>query len=109
MGSDTIILLDTRVPSLPVAELRHSTPLRAISPKRFVNAISWAPHSATHLCSGGDDCFAFLWDVTELPDNVTEPILAYDARSPVNNLDWSPANPDWLAIVHGCTLEILRV
>jgi len=28
-----------------------------------VNAVCWAPHSAVHLCSAGDDCQALIWDL----------------------------------------------
>jgi len=42
------IILDVRVPSIPVAELGAHT--------ASVNSIAWAPHSSCHLCTCADDC-----------------------------------------------------
>lgn len=43
--SSSVIILDIRVPAVPVAELSgHLGP---------INAIGWAPHSSGHLCSTG--------------------------------------------------------
>jgi WD repeat-containing protein 68 len=42
-----IVILDIRVPSIPVAELHGHD--------QSVNAIAWAPHSHCHICSAGDD------------------------------------------------------
>ncbi len=45
--SSTVVILDIRVPSLPAAKLEgHS---------QCVNAVSWAPHSSSHICTAGDD------------------------------------------------------
>ncbi len=43
--SAQVIILDVRVPSLPVARLcnHHAS----------VNGITWAPHSSCHICSAG--------------------------------------------------------
>ena len=41
------IVLDVRVPSLPVTELGENL--------RCVNAHAWAPHSSCHVCTAGDD------------------------------------------------------
>jgi WD repeat-containing protein 68 len=38
-----------------------------------------------------------------------EPILAYEAKGPVNQLQWSSVSPDWIAITYDDVLEILRV
>lgn len=32
--------------------------------KDSVNAIAWAPQSAVHMCSVGDDSKAYIWDLT---------------------------------------------
>ncbi len=47
--------IDIRKPSTTVAELgEHQAP---------VNAVAWAPHSACHLCTCGDDRQALIWDL----------------------------------------------
>lgn len=87
-----------------------------------INAICWAPHSAAHLCSAGDDCQALIWDVDSLgglgaPDGggggaagtALDPILAYNAGAPINQLQWSSAQPDWVAICFGNKVQMLRV
>ena len=45
VDSPSVIILDVRVPAVPVAELHgHSGP---------INAIGWAPHSSGHICTVG--------------------------------------------------------
>jgi hypothetical protein len=54
-----------RFPTLPVAELaRHTAP---------VNAIVWAPHTAAHICSAGDDHQALIWDMTSVASGQPPP------------------------------------
>uniref|UniRef100_A0A7S0UYS2 Uncharacterized protein n=1 Tax=Polytomella parva TaxID=51329 RepID=A0A7S0UYS2_9CHLO len=63
LNSSKAILLDIRLPTFPVAELgRH---------KGHVNALAWAPHSARHICTAGDDCQAFIWDLDGVKGSVT--------------------------------------
>ncbi|KAG2483612.1 hypothetical protein HYH03_017554 [Edaphochlamys debaryana] len=115
MDSPKVVILDIRYPTLPVAELhRHQAP---------VNALAWAPHSAQHICTAGDDSQALIWDVSAIGggggsgqaaggsggDMSLDPILAYGAQSEVNQLQWSSAQPDWVAICFGNKTQILRV
>ncbi|KXZ45355.1 hypothetical protein GPECTOR_55g261 [Gonium pectorale] len=112
---DAVVILDIRYPTLPVAELcRHTAP---------VNALAWAPHSAQHICTAGDDSQALIWDVSPVGggggqggpgggsggDVSLDPILAYGAQSEVNQLQWSSAQPDWVAVCFGNKTQILRV
>ncbi len=54
-GSGAVALLDIRLPTLPVATLaRHTAP---------ATALAWAPHSAAHMCTAGDDGQALIWDL----------------------------------------------
>jgi len=47
MDSSKVVVLDIRVPTVPVAELqRHQA---------CVNSVAWAPHSPCHICTAGDD------------------------------------------------------
>lgn len=99
-GSSTIIL-DIRVPSAPAAELAgHSA---------AVNTFAWAPHSSCHICTGGDDSQALIWDLSSMPKPIEEPILAYTAEAEINQLQWSSSQPDWISIAYANKLQILRV
>jgi DDB1- and CUL4-associated factor 7 len=101
MDSNKAIVIDIRVPSLPAAELQGH--------QDVVNAVAWAPHSSLHLCTAGEDHRALIWDLSPLPKPVGDPILAYNARNHVNQLQWSTAQPDWIGITYANTVEILRV
>jgi WD40 repeat protein len=103
--SSKVVVLDIRFPTVPVAELqRHGG---------AVNALAWAPHSPCHICSAGDDSQALIWDLsnmsTQALDAGLDPILAYAAGSEINQLQWSTAQPDWIAIAFSNKLQILRV
>eukprot|EP00197_Chlamydomonas_leiostraca_P006362 CAMPEP_0202866200 /NCGR_PEP_ID=MMETSP1391-20130828/7256_1 /ASSEMBLY_ACC=CAM_ASM_000867 /TAXON_ID=1034604 /ORGANISM="Chlamydomonas leiostraca, Strain SAG 11-49" /LENGTH=320 /DNA_ID=CAMNT_0049546125 /DNA_START=207 /DNA_END=1169 /DNA_ORIENTATION=- len=108
MDSSKVVILDIRYPTLPIAELsRHTAP---------VNGVAWAPHSAAHICTAGDDTQALIWDMSGLGSAAAgdggaslDPILAYSAGSEVNQLQWSAAHPDWVAICFGNKTQILRV
>ena len=63
----------------------------------------------TGNCTGGDDCQALIWDLTHIPKPITEPILAYNAEAEINTLQWSAAQPEWVAITFNKKLQILRV
>ncbi|KAI9017722.1 WD-repeat protein GhTTG1 [Gaertneriomyces semiglobifer] len=101
--SSAVLILDIRVPAIPVCELRgHGA---------AVTAMTWAPHSSTHLCSGADDSQTLVWDVSQASKekHIEEPLLAYGAPAPVNQVAWSSASPDWIAIAYGRTMETLRI
>lgn len=125
MDSSSVFVLDIRVPMEPIAVLeRHEA---------SVNGLAWAPHSSCHMCTAGDDQKALIWDISSMPR--VEPILAYvptaphclrlcaadpvapdpqhcsryDAAGPINQINWSKADTDWVAIAHDQTVEALRV
>lgn len=109
LDSPRVLVLDIRFPTVPVAELmRH---------QGAVNAVCWAPHSAAHICSAADDGQALIWDLTGLPATpgqapvgaAIDPILAYHAGAEVNQLQWSAAQPDWVAVCFANKTQILRV
>ena len=74
-----------------------------------LNALSWAPHSSCHICTAGDDKTALIWDLSCLPEPVSDPILAYKADGEINQLQWSSEQPSWIAISFDTKLQILRV
>lgn len=100
MDDASVIILDIRAPAVPVAVLSNH--------EACVNGIAWAPHSSTHMCTAADDKKALIWDISQMPKKC-EPILAYDAEGPINQIKWSAAHPDWIAICYDQTLEVLRV
>ncbi|RVW41261.1 Protein transparent TESTA GLABRA 1 [Vitis vinifera] len=102
MDSNKIVILDIRSPTMPVAELeRH---------RASVNAISWAPQSSRHICSGGDDSQALIWELPTLAGpNGIDPMSVYLASSEINQLQWSAAQPEWIAIAFSNKLQLLKV
>jgi WD repeat-containing protein 68 len=101
VDSPSIIILDVRIPSVPVAMLNNH--------QGVVNSIQWAPHSSCHLCSAAEDSQALIWDLSSLPKSIEDPILAYTAEAEINTLQWSALQTDWIAIAFGKKLQILRV
>ena len=105
MDNSQVIILDIRVPAVPVANLEH----RATPAPGNVNAVSWAPHLATHLASAGDGCQALIWDISAVPKRIENASLTYNAMAPISNLQWASSFPDWLAITHDNVAQVLRV
>nr|AAC18914.1 AN11 [Petunia x hybrida] len=102
MDSNKVVILDIRSPAMPVAELeRHQA---------SVNAIAWAPQSCRHICSGGDDGQALIWELpTVAGPNGIDPMSMYSAGAEINQLQWSPAQRDWIAIAFSNKLQLLKV
>lgn len=102
MDSNKVVVLDIRSPTMPVAELeRHQA---------SVNAVSWAPLSSRHLCSAGDDAQALIWELPTLAGpNGLDPMSMFSAGAEINQLQWSAAQPDWIAIAFSNKLQLLRV
>lgn len=99
--SKNVMLIDVRKPGKPIATLgSHSD---------ILNCISWAPHSAHHLCSASDDKQALIWDLSNIQEPAKEPLLAYKANGQINAASWSASHPDWIAIGFDNCLELLRV
>lgn len=102
LGSNEIVLLDLRNSANPVAILASHT--------SSVNCMSWAPHSAHHICSASEDSQALIWQLSDQPSQpLKEPLLAYKANGPINAIDWSASHSDWVAIGYNNRLEMLRV
>ncbi len=90
------------MPTYPVAEL--------IGHISAVNGLAWAPHSANHICTVGDDHQALIWDVsTKQGTVIEEPILAFAADSEINALTWDASHEDWVGICFNENVQILKV
>lgn len=105
MDSNKVSIIDIRNPLIPYAELvGHTAP---------VNAISWAPNSSVHICTGGDDGQTLIWDLMsgqyvekqETPD----PYLTYTAEAEVTMIQWPICYPDWICIGFNNKMQILKV
>lgn len=99
--SPRAIILDVRMPSLPVAEL--------VGHQAALNSIAWAPHSPYHICTASDDRQTLIWDVTSKARPIEEPILAFSAGGEVNQLQWCGSHEDWIGICFGSCVQILKV
>lgn len=55
-SSPTVILIDVRVPSIPVAEITHDMTAK------HVHAMAWSPDTPNCLCTVGDDRQARVWN-----------------------------------------------
>ena len=115
MHGTALILLDIRVPCKPVAQLsshlagQNAATNGAGSTSQCVNGIAWAPHSASYVCTASEDKQALIWDLARITAAIEEPILAYGAAGEINQVQWSSAHVDWIAICYNKTLEILKV
>lgn len=101
INSKDILILDLRSPGRPLLTLRSHT--------STINGISWATHSAHHICSAADDQQALIWELSNYPNPVEEPLLAYRADGKINVISWSGAHSDWIAIGFENYVELLRV
>jgi len=114
MGSSQVNILDIRAPCDPLMVLQPEK-----GPGSNVNGIAWAPNSACHLCTAGEDKKALIWDISQAKQGTTlEPCLAYDVKDAsgalnpkgqINQVHWSSVSPEWIAICYNNTLEVLRV
>lgn len=66
MDKSYITLIDRRKLQ-PYSKLNHH--------RDNVNAICWAPHSSTHICSVGDDKQALIWDLSNHQEVFESPLL----------------------------------
>jgi WD repeat-containing protein 68 len=89
------------MPTYPIAEL--------IGHASVLNGLAWAPHSANHICTIGDDGQALIWDITTKNVILEDPILAFDAKSEINSLQWCSSHEDYVAICFKEAMQILKV
>ena len=85
--------------------------MRLSNHKDCVNAVAWAPQSAVHMCTVGDDCKAYIWDLTAggTRSEFQTPLLEYKADDQISNLSWSNLQKEWLSICYVNQLQMLRL
>ena len=101
MSSELLSFPLHRMPTYPITEL--------IGHEGCVNGIAWAPHSARHICTCGDDRQALIWEINTRQQVIEDPILAFTAEGEINQLQWCSSHEDWIAIDFAKTLQVLRV
>ncbi|AES72642.1 putative transcription factor WD40-like family [Medicago truncatula] len=75
-----------------------------------VNVIVWAPRCLKHICSGGDDAHALIWELPAVAGpNGIDPMTMNSAGCEINQLQWCAAQPDWIAIAFANKMQLLRV
>lgn len=76
-----------------------------------VNSMAWAPHTSSHLCTVGEDGFAYIWDLHSMEDKngITQPFLQYNAQEPIKNVCWSESNNKWIGITYQKTMRLLKL
>ncbi|OMJ95061.1 hypothetical protein SteCoe_1597 [Stentor coeruleus] len=100
LESNTIVVLDMRHHSIPVYTLAgHSN---------CVNSLAWSPITGNNLLTGGDDHQALIWDVHQTKSNLS-PAFSFSTDAEINNVVWSHANPDWIAISKNKEISVLRI
>ena len=103
-----IYVVDVRYPSIPVARLSsHTSP---------INSMMWAPHSASNICSAGEDKTALIWDLGDLSTQAQPQVVLNYTGAPaeINTVGWSShqrgsTQEDWIAITCGKELRVLKV
>lgn len=116
VNSNQVIIIDMRMPGLPVAALDGSL---GGANTTAINSIQWHP-SSNYILTGGDDCQALVWDCNnirhpgvakslspalshtpEFTSLIDSPVLAYNDDLEVNNVCWRRDSGDWMGVVSG--------
>ncbi|KAI9598518.1 WD40-repeat-containing domain protein [Syncephalis fuscata] len=116
MESSIVQVLDARMPGTPFVELQgHTEPL---------TGITWSPQEEYTLCSCGEDGQIIIWDIKQalsgkLPNSATSPTSPstplvspkgkFSHSFEANNVAWSRARPDWIAVTSARSLLALHV
>ncbi|ODV80960.1 WD40 repeat-like protein [Suhomyces tanzawaensis NRRL Y-17324] len=114
INSNQVIIIDMRMPGLPVATLDGS--LGGVN-HAAINMIRWHP-SSNYVLTGGDDCQALVWDCNNVQQSKTNgdsgiiidtPVLAYEEELEVNNICWRQNTGDWMGVVSGKGFQAVQL
>ncbi|CAI5756894.1 unnamed protein product [Candida verbasci] len=114
INSNQIIIIDMRMPGLPVAIIDGS--LNGMN-NAAINSIKYHPTS-NYLVSGGDDCQSLVWDLTNLSKGndknqsgfvIDTPVLAYEEDLEINNVCWRQNQGDYMGIVSGKGFQAVSI
>eukprot|EP01127_Copromyxa_protea_P020063 TRINITY_DN6631_c0_g1_i1.p1 TRINITY_DN6631_c0_g1~~TRINITY_DN6631_c0_g1_i1.p1 ORF type:complete len:324 (+),score=50.80 TRINITY_DN6631_c0_g1_i1:74-973(+) len=101
LDSNVCTILDRRYPCVTADEL--------VGHSDSINGVTWAPHMDNYLCTASDDDHALIWNVGELPRHTYDPVMAYKANSSINHVSWNRNDPDWIGVVFGTSLQVLKI
>lgn len=100
-NSSNVIIIDMRMPGMPLATLDAS----GGSGAGAINCLAWHP-TANYLLTGGDDCQALIWDCTNLQApkagvlDCDTPVLSYEEDLEINSVCWRSLG-EWFGVVSG--------
>ena len=104
-NSNNVIIIDMRMPGLPLATLDASL---GATNSGAINCLTWHP-TANYLLTGGDDCQALIWDCSNLQAPkaglmetaaTDTPVLSYEEDLEVNSVCWRSLG-EWFGVVSG--------
>lgn len=104
-NSNNVIIIDMRMPGLPLATLDASL---GATNSGAINCLTWHP-TANYLLTGGDDCQALIWDCSNLQAPKGQlmetaatdtPVLSYEEDLEVNSVCWRSLG-EWFGVVSG--------
>ncbi|KAA8492127.1 DDB1- and CUL4-associated factor 7-like [Porphyridium purpureum] len=114
MRSHKIIIVDIRMPSVPAVTLEQNqcvdlpeVGLARAASHDCVTGIAWAPFADHVLLSAGDSGVASLWDLSDTSQGRPMPALSYNAGRTIHGVQWSPADPNWIALTAGSQLQVI--
>ncbi|RLN90537.1 hypothetical protein BBJ28_00000768 [Nothophytophthora sp. Chile5] len=106
--STKICVLDLRRPIYPIAELDQHT--------AGVNSISWSPHSRYDLCSAAEDKTAIVYDICAgmtapgaPTDGAWSSYVLLKSDEPINQIRWSPTEPNCIALCDEKALHVVQM
>ena len=99
LDKSVIYVIDKRKPDIPYASLEGHN--------NVVNNAIWAPKSNTNVISVGDDKMALVWDVYS--DYMPKCVMEYKANKEIENVSWEDATDDWVGIIYGNIVEVLKM
>ncbi|CAH0477786.1 unnamed protein product [Peronospora belbahrii] len=104
--STKISVIDLRRPIFPMVVLDQH--------KAGVNSMSWSPHSRYDLCSAGEDNAAIVYDICaqmmrsgDDVEGICYTLLKSD--EPINQIRWSPTEPNCIALCDEKALHVIRM
>ncbi|RHY59312.1 hypothetical protein DYB34_003413 [Aphanomyces astaci] len=99
------LVLDLRLPSIPVMEL----PASPTDGRGAINAFAWSPSSAHHIVTASDHHDACLWDIAQSSQQ-RRPLVDYSGESRhINQLQWSSRHPRLLAVGVDDSVQVVHV
>ena len=75
--------------------------------KEPVTGIVWSPDSPSQLCSVSEDCCVVISNIQNEHYGQNNNI-SYNAKSPINNIDWCKSYSEWIGIAFKNNIQLLR-